>query len=113
MRTLPTWIAVQTPHSLDLSLNVDAGEREAICLAREIQAAAVLMDDHAGRRAATQWGLPVIGTLGLIEQAALRGWIDLPQTLERLRQTNARVDPTLIEAALERHKTRSDRGKPA
>jgi predicted nucleic acid-binding protein len=76
MRTLPAWVSVQKPDSLDLSLNVDAGEREAISLAREIQADAVLMDDHAGRRAATQLGLPVIGTLGLLEQAGLRGWID-------------------------------------
>ena len=114
MRTLPAWVAVQKPASLDLSLNVDAGELEAICLAREIQASAVLMDDHAGRQAAAQCGLPVIGTLGLLEEAAIRGWIDLPQTLERLRQTNARLDPALIEAALEQYKTRSGRksGEP-
>lgn len=114
MRTLPAWVAVQKPASLDLSLNVDAGELEAICLAREIQASAVLMDDQAGRQAAAQCGLPVIGTLGLLEQAAIRGWIDLPQTFERLRQTNARLDPALIEAALERYKTRSGRksGEP-
>lgn len=106
MRSLPSWVAVQKPHSLDLSLNVDAGELEAICLAREIQAAAVLMDDRAGRHAAAQCGLPAIGTLGLLEQAAVRGWIDLPQALERLRQTNTRLDPKLVEAALERHKAR-------
>jgi uncharacterized protein len=107
MRSLPVWVAVQKPHSLDLSLNVDAGELEAICLAREIQAAAVLMDDRAGRHAAAQCGLAVIGTLGLLEQAAVRGWIDLPQALERLRKTNTRLDPQLVEAALERHKARS------
>jgi hypothetical protein len=78
---------------IDLSLNVDAGEREAISLAREIQADAVLMDDYAGRRAAAQLELPVVGTLGLLEQAVIRGWINLPLTLERLRQTNARIDP--------------------
>jgi predicted nucleic acid-binding protein len=109
MRRLPAWVAVQKPGSLDLSLNVDAGELEAICLAQEIRASALLMDDQAGRQAAARLGLPVIGTLGLIEQAAMRGWIDLPQTLERLRQTNARLDPTLIAAALERYRTRSGR----
>ncbi|MGH8228357.1 MAG: DUF3368 domain-containing protein [Steroidobacteraceae bacterium] len=107
MRTLPGWVAVKTPTTLDQSLNVDAGELEAICLAREIHAAAVLMDDRAGRHAAAQLGVPVIGTLGLLEQAATHGWVDLAQALERLRQTNARLDPKLIEAALERHKTRS------
>lgn len=107
MRALPAWVAVQKPTTLDTSLNLDVGELEAICLAREIHAAAVLMDDRAGRQAATQLGVPVIGTLGLLEQAAMRGWIDLPRTLERLRQTNARLDPQLVEAALERHKARS------
>ncbi len=107
IRALPAWVTVQKPKTLDPSLNVDAGELEAICLAREIHAAAVLMDDRAGRQAAAQCGLPVIGTLGLLEQASVRGWVDLPQALERLRQTNARLDPKLIEAALERHKTRA------
>lgn len=104
MRTLPTWVTVQKPTALDPSLNVDAGEQEAICLAREIHASAVLMDDRAGRQAAAQCGLPVIGKLGILEQAAMRGWIELPQALEQLRQTNARLDPKLIEAALGRHR---------
>ena len=50
--SLPAWATVQTPKTLNLSLEVDAGEMEAICLAREINAAAVLMDDRAGRSAA-------------------------------------------------------------
>ena len=107
MKSLPAWIAVQKPTSLDPSLNVDAGELEAICLAREIHAAAILIDDRAGRSAAVQYGLPVIGTLGLLESAAMRGWINLPQVLERLQQTNTRLDPKLVAAALERHKSRS------
>jgi predicted nucleic acid-binding protein len=66
------------PKSLNLSLDVDAGELEAICLACEIKAAAVLMDDRAGRSAAVHCGLAVIGTIGLLEQAAARGLLDLP-----------------------------------
>jgi predicted nucleic acid-binding protein len=68
--SLPTWAVVQTPKELNLKLNVDAGELEAICLAREIKAAAVLMDDRAGRNAAIHCGLAVIGTVGVPEQAA-------------------------------------------
>lgn len=105
--TLPSWMAVRKPATLDASLNVDAGELEAICLAREIGAAAVLMDDRAGRTAAARCGLTVVGTVGLLEEAAGRGWVDLSQVLERLRETNARLDPKLIAAALERHKARS------
>ena len=104
--SLPAWATVQSPKNLDLSLDVDAGELEAICLAREIKAAAVLMDDRAGRIAAIHCGLAVIGTIGLLEQAAAHGLVDLPRVMERLRQTNARLDPGLIQAALERDKTR-------
>jgi len=112
MRTLPVWVAVKTPSSLDASIDGDAGELEAICLSREIGAAAVLMDDRAGRYAAAQFGLAVIGTPGLLEQAAMRGWIDLLQTLERLQQTNARIDPALIEALLQRHTARNQASAP-
>jgi len=107
MKSLPAWIAVQKPTSPRSSLNVDAGELEAICLAREIQAAAIVMDDRAGRSAAVQYGLPVVVTLGLLESAAMRGWIDLPQVRDRLQQTNTRLDRKLVAAALERHKARS------
>ena len=45
---LPSWVRLQAPSVLDSTLNVDEGEMEAICLAREIRAAAILMDDRAG-----------------------------------------------------------------
>ncbi len=111
-RSLPAWAAVQAPKSVNLALDVDPGELEAICLAREIKAAAVLMDDRAGRSAAIHCGLAVIGTIGLLEQAAARGLLKLPDTMERLRKTNARLDPELIRAALERDKARKQ-ARPA
>ena len=104
--SLPVWVAVQTPKSTNLPLDLDTGELEAICLAQEINADAVLMDDRAGRNAAIGCGLAVVGTIGVLEQAAVRGLIELPQTMERLRQTNARIDAELIRAALDRDKAR-------
>ena len=104
--SLPTWVAVQTPKTVNLKLDVDAGELDAICLAQEIHADAVLMDDRAGRNAAIHCGLAVVGTIGLLEQAAARGLIELPTALARLRQTNARLDPELIHAALARDQGR-------
>jgi predicted nucleic acid-binding protein len=87
-------------------LDVDAGELEAICLAQEIKAAAVLMDDRAGRNAAIHCGLAVIGTIGLLEQASAQGLLDLQRVMERLQQTNARLDPALLHSALERDRAR-------
>ena len=111
--SLPAWASVQAPKALNLTLAVDPGELEAICLAREINAVAVLMDDRAGRKAAVSCGIAVIGTIGLLEQAAARGFLELPEKLDRLGRTNARLDPELIQAALERDKARKQglRGK--
>jgi hypothetical protein len=92
--------------SINLVLGVDAGELEAICLAQEIKTAAVLMEDRAGRNAAIHCGLAVIGTIGLPEQAAARGLLDLPDVMQRLRQTNARLDSDRVHAALERDRAR-------
>jgi predicted nucleic acid-binding protein len=103
---LPPWVAVQAPKALNLVLDVDAGELEAICLAQEIKAAALLIDDRAARNAAIRCGLAVVGTIGILEQAAARGLLELPQAADRLCRTNARLDPDLIRGALERDKSR-------
>jgi predicted nucleic acid-binding protein len=108
---LPAWLTVRKPSALKLTLDVDAGELEAICLAQEIHATAVLMDDRAGRAAAQQCGLAVVGTIGLLEQAAVRGLLDLPEAIARLQQTNARLDPKLILAALDRDRVRTESQK--
>lgn len=87
---------------VDLALDIDTGKPEAISLARELKAAALLIDDRAGRNAALRCGLPVIGTLAVLEQASARGFLDLPQARDRLRQTNARLDPDLLRASPQR-----------
>ena len=38
---MPAWVAVQSPKTVNLALDVDAGELEAICLAQEIHAKAL------------------------------------------------------------------------
>lgn len=107
----PAWLKVQAPILLDESLDVDEGEREAICLARELQAAAILIDDRKGRVAAARAGLRVTGTIGLLEAASARGLADFPAAIERLRQTNARLDEELVRAAVELDRERGpDRG---
>ena len=105
-QSLPVWVRLQAPARLDPSLNIDLGELEAICLAKEINAAAVLMDDRAGRNAARRYGLFVTGTIGVLESAAARGLIQFAATIGKLQQTNARLDPELVQAALERDKAR-------
>jgi predicted nucleic acid-binding protein len=109
IQTRPSWVTVQAPSKVDPLLDLDPGEREAICLAEEIHAAAILMDDQAGRVAARRRGLAVTGTVGVLELAAARNLVELPAVLGRLQQTNARLDPDLVRAAIERDTARQER----
>ena len=107
-QALPPWIKVQSPRVVDSEINADEGEREAISLACEIGASAILMDDRKGRAEASRFGLRVTGTLGLLEIAAIRGLIDLPKVMGLLQKTNARLDPELIQSVMRR----ADRTNP-
>jgi len=49
------------------------GEREAICLAVEVNAPAILLDDDPARKLAVQLGLAGIGTAGVLVLAKERG----------------------------------------
>ena len=98
----PAWLEVQAlGREPDPELDhLDAGEREAIALAEELQADQILLDETEARREAERRNLPVIGTLGLLRRASQFGWIDLRSTLDRLRQTSFYVRPELIQALL-------------
>jgi predicted nucleic acid-binding protein len=51
------------------------GEREAVSLAVEVNAGAIILDDELARRLARELGLPVIGTAGILLVAKERGLI--------------------------------------
>lgn len=82
---------------------LDAGERAAIALA-QIQADDVLLliDEVRGRSAASQKGLAVTGTLGILDLAAEKRLLDLPSAIDRLRETNFHVAPVLLKRLLDR-----------
>ncbi len=63
MRSPPSWLRVQAPTTLDESIPLDTGERAAICLARELKADLLLLDDQKARRFAQREGIPITGTL--------------------------------------------------
>src|SRR5262249_31859682 len=84
------------------------GETEALQLALDRKAAAVLMDDMDGRAAARRLGLTPIFTVSLLELAAEKGVLDLPTAIAKLRQTNFFIAPELLEAALERDRQRRE-----
>ena len=101
---LPSWIAVHdNPLGPTAGMEkLQAGEQNAILLAESAQAEIVLLDEKAARRIATDRGLRVTGTLGVLGEAATRGLIGLTKAIERLRKTNFRYSPALLKATLDR-----------
>jgi predicted nucleic acid-binding protein len=86
------------------------GELEALALAEELSADALLMDERDGRREAERRGLAVLGTLRVFADAAEHGLAELSGALDRLKRTNFRASEQLIQWLLERDAAR--RRKP-
>jgi predicted nucleic acid-binding protein len=90
--------------------HLDDGERDAIALAEQQQANLLLMDERDGVVAARARNLEVIGTLGVLDIAAARGWIDLQEMFGRLRQTTFRSPKRLMATMLE-HDAQRKKGR--
>jgi predicted nucleic acid-binding protein len=109
----PAWLEVARPTQppSDVMAHLDRGERDALLLAIETKADLVLMDERDGVEEAARLGLRVTGTLGVLDQAATKELIDLPSALNRLRATNFRVSPVLLEGLLADHALRRRKSK--
>ena len=101
---VPAWLEVRP--NPDWNTNdaagtaLDEGECAAIALAIAIGADLVLMDDRAGVSVAYRHGLKVTGTFGVLDLAARRGLIDLATAFGRLKATNFRYRPEIMDALL-------------
>ncbi len=81
--------------------DMDAGESEAIILARELNAAYVLIDEAIARRKVRLIGLRMVGTLGLLLMAKEAGLISaVKPALRELRQTDFRMSSRLYREVL-------------
>jgi len=100
----PAWLEVRPNPEIELNnleeRALDEGERAAIALAQVIGTDLILMDDRAGVAAAHRHGLAVTGTLGILELAARRELIDLGAAFARLKTTNFRYPPEVMDALL-------------
>lgn len=99
----PDWLKIQNAAQIDRTINLGAGERETISLAKEINADLVLIDDRKARKAAIERGLNVAGTINILESASKSGLVDLPTVFQKLQQTNFRIAPVLIVKILKRN----------
>jgi predicted nucleic acid-binding protein len=81
-------------------LIVDAGEAEAIAVARA-RAALLVIDDDRGRRLALRLGVDVKGTLGILVLAKRSGLLErVRPVVEALPQRGVYVSQRLIDAVL-------------
>ena len=99
------WITVQAVHDMLavqlLQEELDAGECEAIILAKELTADLILIDERSATRRARMLGLPVIGTLGVLLLGKQVGQlVALRPLLERLRSIEFHMSTDLFEHVL-------------
>ena len=82
--------------------DLDEGERQAIALASAIgKDVLLLMDDHAGRRAARKLGVSVTGLLGLLLLAKEKGLVyRLGSVIEELREAGYWLSDEVVEVAM-------------
>lgn len=103
---LPDWISTQQPSTVNYNLlfetKLGKGESSAIALASEFSDCLLIIDDLKARKTAQKLGLKVIGTLGLLVDAKLKGNIpSIKPFLEKIKQTNFRISNQLENLLLD------------
>jgi predicted nucleic acid-binding protein len=107
-RQLPAWVEVRSPKA-PLTLNLGAGESEAIALAVEMPDVALLIDDQRARKAAESRGILAIGTLAVLELADETGLLEFESAWARLRVTTFRVEDEIVDAVRLRIRRRREK----
>ncbi len=101
----PSWLTIQTVPISDTTLSsLDPGEQAAITLAQTLPADLLIIDERLGRRIAEERGIAIIGILGILDDAADQGLINLAEVFAQLQQTNFRVSRRIIQALLNKPK---------
>ena len=101
------WISVRNVQDSDLlhllKRDLDAGESEAIALAKETNAKLILLDERDARKTALSLSLKPLGTIGVLIRAKQAGKIkSLHEALDALRdQAKFRISDALYSLALE------------
>ncbi len=100
------WITVRIVSDTEkvelLKQELDAGEAEAIVLAKELNCDFLLIDERKGREVAQNQDIKIVGLLGILIKAKQRGFIPLLRPLlERLtNEIGFRVNRNLLDYVL-------------
>jgi predicted nucleic acid-binding protein len=107
--TPPAWLQVRAAQTVTTYGDLGPGESEAIALAIEIHADAILMDDRAAVAIANNLGLSSLGTLGVLDLAADKGLVDIRTVVAALAKTSFHASHDLIEQMIQRDELRRQR----
>jgi len=101
----PAWTEIVVPAGKpDQKLpDLGAGERDAILLTQESANGLLIIDERAGTKEAENRGLLTTSTLGVLDQAAYRGLVDIQQAMSRLLATNFRIRRDIVESLVKKH----------
>lgn len=102
---IPDWIVLvknqNTAKFFELRKVLDSGEASSIAFALGAENSLLIIDEVKGRKIATENGLEIIGTLGLLLLAKKSGLVeDLEQVLKDLNKNGFRVSKKLIDILL-------------
>jgi predicted nucleic acid-binding protein len=108
IRTPPDWLKIVpvTTDAHPISSELDVGERAALALALSVESQLVIMDDREGVEEARRLNLEVTGTLGVLDQAAAGGFVNLGEAFEKLLRTNFRAPAGIMQQLLADHRKR-------
>ncbi|HXX23900.1 MAG TPA: DUF3368 domain-containing protein [Terriglobia bacterium] len=115
IRQRPAWLEIRkvSVHLEETTTGLDLGEREAVALAEENRPdVLLLMDEERGRQEARRRNLRTTGTLGVLDDAAQRGLVDLAAAVQRLGSTNFLASDSLLEQLIARDWQRKKAGTP-
>ncbi len=94
--------SIQVPPEIE-AWDLGPGESQVLALTVSTVGSRAVLDDLAARRCAQSFGLPVIGTLGIVLRARTTGRIPLARpVLDELRRKGLYVSTQLMDAALAR-----------
>ena len=97
----PSWVEIRSATVIDPTINLGAGETEAISLAIELGADQLLIDERQARKLALARGFAVTGTLNILTFAANQELVDLPTAIVRLQHTTFRAPAALVQILLD------------